>query len=602
MTDFTVRFFICNIFMSVVITGFLAFKYLLRGKLTSRSQYQLWFPLMGLLTVPFLPLRLLPDRMLAMARKAFRAASASYAGTGAGADVSVRTSQTGGWMNDFGMSVSQKTPSVISQFLCILWICGMAAVLFWLLRSGLRLYRITQSALPLQNREIRSLYRQCLDDMHIGRDIPVRSTAFLKSPVITGPFRPCIYLPIHLISDYDARSMRYMLLHELSHYRHRDMLAGCWMNLLNILYWFSPFVWLARREMRSDQEIACDASVLDMLKDADYAGYGNTLLNLAGKVSCPYFPFAAGISGNLAQMKKRILNIAGYRPASFGKQMQSRLVCLFTAVILAGMVPLVSIQASDSIRYHFGETGKTVVYPDLSASFGENRGSFVLYDTKEDIWQIYNKDAASMRTVPASTFKIYSALLALENGVITPEQSFLDWDGRLYQYDAWNRGQTLESAMENSVNWYFQELDARAGLQAIQNYIGKIGYGNRNAADSTETYWLDGSLKISPIEQTQMLQKFNSNAFHFKPEHIEAVKNAIRLDSSENGTLYGKTGTVITNGRSTCGWFVGFVEKEDGVCYFAVNIQQDDRAGGAEAARLAFKVLSGLGVWDFVSK
>ena len=80
-----------------------------------------------------------------------------------------------------------------------------------------------------------------------------------------GLLKPCIYLPIHLISDYNESDMRYMLLHELQHYNHKDAVASYLMNLAGVIYWFNPLVWYALKEMRNDREVACDTSVL---KDA----------------------------------------------------------------------------------------------------------------------------------------------------------------------------------------------------------------------------------------------------------------------------------------------------------------------------------------------
>ena len=100
-----------------------------------------------------------------------------------------------------------------------------------------------------------------------------------------GICRPRIYLPIHLISDFDAKEMRYILLHELQHYRHKDTLAGLFMTLTGILYWCNPLVRYALKEMRSDREIACDAAVLKRLPESDYEEYGAALINFAEKVS-----------------------------------------------------------------------------------------------------------------------------------------------------------------------------------------------------------------------------------------------------------------------------------------------------------------------------
>ncbi len=99
--------------------------------------------------------------------------------------------------------------------------------------------------------------------------------------------------------DYNESDMRYMLLHELQHYKHKDAVASYLMNLAGVVYWFNPLVWYALKEMRNDREVACDTSVLKMLEEDAYEDYGNTLINFAEKVSLTPFPFAAGLGGNM---------------------------------------------------------------------------------------------------------------------------------------------------------------------------------------------------------------------------------------------------------------------------------------------------------------
>ena len=141
------------------------------------------------------------------------------------------------------------------------------------------------------------------------------------------------------------------------------------------------------------------------------------------------------------------------------------------AIFLLGAAPILSIQAAENNRYYFNDANRNITYIDLSDVFEEYNGSFVLYDATEDTWQIYNKNYATTRISPASTFKIYSALFSLETGIITPEQSLIPWNGQNYIYDLWNANQTLESAMQNSVTWYFQALDQQASLSSIKKYV-----------------------------------------------------------------------------------------------------------------------------------
>ena len=508
--------------------------------------------------------------------------------------------QTGtiNWLNDFGIEISRKTPSGIGVILYSLWLLGILGMILLISKSIFQFHILKKSALPLQNPSIHKLYQECLKEMNIRKTIPIYSIAFLKSPVIAGLFKPGIYLPIHLISDCNIKDIRYMLLHELCHYKYKDVLVNYLMNLFSVLYWFNPLVWYALKEMKSDREIACDTSVLKMLKEDAYEEYGNTLINFAEKVSHLSFPFATGIGGNMIQMRKRIWNIANYHPASFQKKIYSFFTYLLITIFFLGCIPMLSIQAIDKNHYSFKEQGKNITYIDLNASFGKNKGSFILYDATKDSWQIYNKKYATTRISPVSTYKIYSALFALESKIIFPEQSFLPWNGQHYKYNLWNTDQTLKSAMQNSVTWYFQAIDQQTDLSTIRNYIQKIGYGNQIVDGDISSYWADSSLKISPIEQVEMLKKFYYNQFDFSPENIDTVKNSIRLFSTDTGTLYGKTGTEEVNGHNVSGWFIGYIERDNHIYFFATNIQNEEFATGPIATELTFSILSNLKLWN----
>ena len=460
----------------------------------------------------------------------------------------------------------------IWQVLMFLWALGVVALLGYFLLSWIQMRRRVEKAVWMQ------------ENVWECENIP--------SPFVMGIFSPKIYIPFRL----GGAERMVILSHEQYHIQRRDYLVKIFAYLLLVVYWFHPLVWYALKEMKNDREVACDTTVLKQIGKEAYIDYGNTLINFAEKMSHTPFPFAAGISGNMKQMQKRIKNIASYYPASFQKKLQSTVTFIIIAFFLSGTVPILSIQALEKSRYHFDETN--VSYLDLHNIFEGYEGSFVLYDSKEDAWQIYNKENAITRIPPASTFKIYSALYGLESGTITPEQSLIRWNGQNYVYDLWNADQTLESAMQNSVTWYFQTLDQFANLSDIEKYVQEIGYGNQIVVGDITSYWLNSSLKISPVEQVQLLKKLYNNQFEFAHKNIEAVKNALSLYTTDEGTLSGKTGTQEINGQNTSGWFIGYIEKNDRTYFFATNIQSDQFASGPVATELTFTILSDLGLWN----
>lgn len=597
MAGFMIRFLIGNVLISGIIVILLIIKRILKNIITSRLQYNLWFLLLALLAIPFLPFRLIGFPQVLIWLNRLKYITAANTENAVQKLEKVTTSLTANQINDFALSVSRTTPSIIGPILCGIWIFGIVIMTVFAIQSWHRLNIIKKSALPLQNKEVQRLYRSCLNEMRIKALIPIYSTAFLKSPAIIGLFKPCIYLPTHLISDYHATDMRYILLHELQHYKHKDILLDYLMNLFGIIYWFNPFVWRALKEMHIDKEVACDASVLAMLDQDCYEEYGNTLIDFAEKVSLTPFPFASGLGGSIKQMERRIRNIASYDKPSCHKRLRGIAIFALITVLLLSFAPVLSTYASDDIHYQWKTNSDNIYIVDLSAYFGDFEGSFVLYDLKNDIWSIHDMERATLQVAPNSTYKIYDALFGLEEGVITPDSSLIAWDHEEYPFVAWNTDQTLQSAMSNSVNWYFQALDQYLGVSALNAYIQRIGYGNEMISGALSSYWLESSLKISPIEQIELLTKFYNNSFGFDPENINAVKDSICLFSSETGAFYGKTGTGRINDQDISGWFIGYIETADNTYFFATNIRADANATGSNATEISMSIISDMNIW-----
>jgi beta-lactamase regulating signal transducer with metallopeptidase domain len=97
-------------------------------------------------------------------------------------------------------------------------------------------------------------------------------------PMVWGVWRPCLLLPAGF-ETWSREKRRGVLLHELAHLRRRDPLALWLAQAVKALHWFNPLAWLTLRQMRADQERACDDTVLRHgVKPSDYA---QSLLDLS---------------------------------------------------------------------------------------------------------------------------------------------------------------------------------------------------------------------------------------------------------------------------------------------------------------------------------
>ena len=226
MIYFSFRFLLCNAIICIFLGGLLGLKNLLQRQLSACMQYNLSIIFLAVLIVPFLPISSAPS---SISWSHLLTASSSTNG-----DIQTTFLSGNGYnldkINDFAVSVSTQIPTFIHTLLVFFWSIGIFIMFFLLYRSVKQVKALHSSALPLQNEELNALYIECLNEVNSKHTIPIYSTAFLKSPVLAGFLHPRIYLPIHLISDFNAGTIsatdiRYMFLHELQHYRNTNRLS-----------------------------------------------------------------------------------------------------------------------------------------------------------------------------------------------------------------------------------------------------------------------------------------------------------------------------------------------------------------------------------------
>ena len=119
----------------------------------------------------------------------------------------------------------------------------------------------------------------------IGVNCPVEfyTNELISSPLLIGFFRPCIILPTTNISEDD---LKYTLLHELTHFKRKDMFYKWLVQITICLHWFNPLVYIMGHEISRECELSCDEEMIRTLNEKERRKYGDTLLHamaLGGK-------------------------------------------------------------------------------------------------------------------------------------------------------------------------------------------------------------------------------------------------------------------------------------------------------------------------------
>ncbi|WP_442935766.1 class D beta-lactamase [Nostoc sp.] len=235
--------------------------------------------------------------------------------------------------------------------------------------------------------------------------------------------------------------------------------------------------------------------------------------------------------------------------------------------------------------------------PNLGRHFQEfgREGSILIYDSKNNRIYEHNPQRNATAIAPASTFKIFNALVALETGVVPNDVVVLTWDGIHREIDAWNHDTNLRQAFKDSTVWFYQVLARRIGYERMQQFINKVGYGNRqiSTAADIDHFWLQQPLQITPKEQIKFLQRLYQGDLPFSQRTINLVKDIMVREQTPDYTLRGKTGW-LTSTKPQVGWFVGYLEQNKNVYFFATTLNMykpEDAPARIEITRRSLKDL-----------
>jgi len=580
---FYLHFLITSLISSTVVLVILVGKKLMNNQISARWQIRIWYLMLISSTLPFVLLPLWNGKF------AFWA-DAGLSSLTQNTNMPITNNGTStALLRDFAVSVNRPDFYTLNVVVGVIWISGILVLAFIAVMARYRLKQISKNAEYIHDTDIITLFQQCQQRLCVNRHFSLMKSADIRSPITFGLIRIYMILPANISKKLSKKEMEHIFLHEISHIKYRDNQINILICLLRLIYWFNPLIWIGIKEMKLDREIACDMSVLNLMDEYGRLEYGYTILNFVDRNS-HHFPLTTenGIGGTGRQIKKRLEKILSFNQESPKIKTKGIITFLIIAIMVACQLPLMSVFAVGPDHYFFSE--RNASYEDLSSYFSGYNGCIVLYDMQADHYEIYNKEKSTLRVSPDSTFKIYSALKGLDQHVIT-ENSTMEWNHSIYPYDSWNMDQTLSSGLKNSVNWYFQNIDRSVGLNILGDFYKRLGYGNCNLSGGINNYWMESSLLISPIEQVQILQKFYSNSFGFRAEDVNAIKNALRISEKGDAVLSGKTGSGVVNGMAINGWFIGYVEKNGNVYFFATNIQGQDNATGEKAAELTLSIL-----------
>ena len=177
--------------------------------------------------------------------------------------------------------------TLYSYLECIPYLLMAGTVIFTVMiitrnyRLNQRIFRACRLA---ADQEVLEIFAKCKQELGIGKEIPLYISAYINTPFLSGISKPRIVLPN---IEFVAEELRYIFLHELTHWKNHDAWLKSLMLFINAVHWFNPLAYLARRDIDRLGEAFCDESVTRSMNREERRRYCELILNVLWYVSEP---------------------------------------------------------------------------------------------------------------------------------------------------------------------------------------------------------------------------------------------------------------------------------------------------------------------------
>ena len=313
---------------SIFIVFLLGVKYVLRHRMGARFQYMLWLVLIIGLVLPWTPnspgsiynlvnssyiqqvLAPISNRMTQPTSNVIDTKPSTFEQTSTVDNNSNKAALVTDTQRTSGNYVA---PFAILPFIYklmfLLWVLGILILTAITVIVNKRFCNKLEHNLVTDSRLI-TVFNQLKVELKIKADIPLLITKHVNSPSLLGFIHPRLLLPFGIGEKFSLEQLNHIFLHELLHFRRKDIMINWLSQVLVIIHWFNPLIWYAFYRMREDQEISCDALAMDRIDTRQSNEYAYTLVKLAEAYStAPRMASLASLCGSKSQIKKRLMMI-----------------------------------------------------------------------------------------------------------------------------------------------------------------------------------------------------------------------------------------------------------------------------------------------------
>ena len=270
-----------------------------------------------------------------------------------------------------------------------IWILGITLNLIFLILGNIKINKNLKGKL-YNDKTLNNLINECKNIIGVKKKINIIVQNFKRTPSIIGIFNPKILVTNEFLLQNDT-TKKYIIMHELSHYKRKDLIFNYVILLITIIHWFNPLIWLFFKKIRQDIELATDEMVLNKLKKDEKKEYGRTLINsleifqeekYTAKILC--------VTDDSKNMERRIKMV---KLSEKFKKNKSLIAIISIIIIIVGILLFFTQNTNSKIideeqnsTQNIKETSKKYEYKTFKPSFKKtSESTYDDYDFTQDM-------------------------------------------------------------------------------------------------------------------------------------------------------------------------------------------------------------------------
>lgn len=320
----------------------------------------------------------------------------------------------------------------------------------------------------VREHDVLDMLRECKNKVGVKKRISIYKTNLVKVPGIFGIFRPKLLLPSNLEKRIEKDELKYIMFHEISHVKRRDIEINCLVSIIQVIHWFNPVLWYAFYKMSVDREIACDALAMSAIGENQSSNYGMTILKTVRSFKSNKVVYGMeSFANNKYEVKRRIKMISKFKKKSYKVSIVALVILVVVGAITLtnskniglagtnGSHKIVENKSQAKVK-NSEDTNKTNAVVKSSETSNEtdklkSNSTKAVTENKNVVSAVPQKQASSSNSDQEITGKVKDYILNGQNNLSSAER--LNWSKRfLDQVDIDSLYKKYTAAGGNSSN------------------------------------------------------------------------------------------------------------------------------------------------------